>query len=344
MIRALIVDDSKTAREVIKDILASDPGIEVVGEAKNGQEALEKVSELRPDIITMDVIMPVKDGLEAVGEIMACKPTPILVLSSTAGDQEVNLAFKAIQLGALDVMAKPRGFTTWELPELKKELIAKVKLLARIKVISHPRGRKKRSDKLLRTRATDSAKIVAIGASTGGPQAIMTILKQLPADFPGGIFIVQHIASGFSKGFAQWLDQESRLKVKEAEQGEQIKPGMVLLAPTDLHLEVINERVNLTNSPPVNSCRPSADKLFASVAHCYGSKTIGIILTGMGKDGTKGIKEIKEKGGITIAQDEQSSVIFGMPKEAISLNVIDQVLPLSEIGRELIRQFNQPVV
>ncbi len=340
MIRALIVDDSKTAREVIRDILASDPGIKVVGEAKNGQEALEKVSELRPDIITMDVIMPVKDGLEAVGEIMAYKPTPILVLSSAAGDQEVNLAFKAIQLGALDVMAKPRGFTTWELPELKKELIAKVKLLARIKVISHPRGKKKRSEKLARTRAADSAKIVAIGASTGGPQAIMTILKQLPADFPGGISIVQHIASGFSKGFAQWLDQESRLKVKEAEQGEQIKPGTVLLAPTDLHLEIINERVNLTDSPPVNSCRPSADKLFSSVAQCYGSKTIGVILTGMGKDGTKGIKEIKERGGITIAQDEQSSVIFGMPKEAISLNVIDHVLPLSEIGKELIRQFS----
>ncbi len=337
MIRALVVDDSKTAREVIRDLLNSDPGIQVVGEAKDGQEALEKVSKLRPDIITMDMIMPVKDGLEAVEEIMAYQPTPILVLSSTAGDQKVNIAFKAIQLGALDVMAKPRGFTTQELPELKKELLGKVKLLARIKVISHPRGRKKKRERLPRTGAAASGKIVAIGASTGGPQAIMTILKELPADFPGGMFIVQHIAPGFLKGFAQWLDQESRLKVKEAEQGERIEPGTALLAPTDLHLEVINERVNLTDSPPLNSCRPSADKLFVSVAQCYGSKAIGVILTGMGKDGTKGIKEIREKGGITIAQDEQSSVVFGMPKSAISLNIIDQVLPLSEIGRELIR-------
>lgn len=338
MIRALIVDDSKTAREVIRDLLNSDPGIKVVGEARDGQEALEKVSELRPDIITMDVIMPVKDGLEAIEEIMAYQPTPILVFSSTVNDRKVNTAFKAIQLGALDVMAKPGGFTAEELTRVKKELIDKVKLLARIKVISHPRGRKKSRQKLPKITPAPSGKIVAIGASTGGPQAIMTILKELPADFPGGMFIVQHITSGFSKGFARWLSQESRLNVKEAEQGEQVDPGTVLVAPSNLHLEIINERVQLTDSPPVNSCRPSADKLFTSVARCYGNKAIGVILTGMGKDGTKGIKEIKENGGMTIAQDEQSSIIFGMPKSAISLNVIDWVLPLSEIGKELMRR------
>ena len=338
MIRALVVDDSKTAREVIRDLLNSDPGIEVIGEARDGQEALEKVSELRPDIITMDVIMPVKDGLEAIEEIMAYQPTPILVLSSTVNDRKVNTAFKAIQLGALDVMAKPGGFTTEGLMRVKKELIDKVKLLAGIKVISHPRGRKKSRQKLPKTTTAPSGKIVAIGASTGGPQAIMTILKELPADFPGGMFIVQHITSGFSKGFARWLSQESRLNVKEAEQGEPVDPGTVLVAPSDLHLEIIDERVQLTDSPLVNSCRPSADKLFTSVARCYGNKAIGVILTGMGKDGTKGIKEIKENGGVTIAQDEQSSTIFGMPKSAISLNVIDWVLPLSEIGKELMRR------
>ncbi|UCD83255.1 MAG: chemotaxis response regulator protein-glutamate methylesterase [Deltaproteobacteria bacterium] len=339
MIRALVVDDSKTAREVIRDILNSDPGIKVVGEARDGQEALDKVSELRPDIVTMDVIMPVKDGLEAVEEIMAYQPTPILVLSSTINDRNVNTAFKAIQLGALDVMAKPGGNAAEGLMEIKKDLIDKVKLLSGIKVISHPRGKRKRREKQLGVKATASGRVVAIGASTGGPQAIMTILKELPTDFSGGMFIVQHIASGFSKGFAQWLAQETRLNVKEAEQGEQVKPGMILVAPSDLHMEIIDEQVQLTDSPPVNSCRPSADKLFASIAQCYESKAIGIILTGMGRDGTKGIKDIKDNGGLTIAQDEQSSVVFGMPKSAISFNVIDRVLPLSEIGKELVKIF-----
>ncbi len=327
MIKVLLADDSPLVRAVLKDIFATTDDVQVVGEAANGLEAVELSKKLRPDLIIMDLLMPVLDGLAAIESIMSSSPTPILVLSGTLDDREVNCAFAAIKKGALDVMSKPDGDGLANPSVFGASIIEKVRLLARIRVIRRPvRHRELPAPVPL----AGGRKILAIGASTGGPKAVMGIVKQLPPDFRGTVLIVQHIASGFARGFAQWLDGECPLKVRLAVEGDLLKEGEVLVAPTDSHLMVIDGRARLSYGEPVNCCRPSVDVLFASLVP-RGEEVVGVLLTGMGRDGAQGLRSIREQGGATIVQDEQSCAVFGMPKAAISLEAADRILPLDAI-------------
>ena len=327
MIKVLLADDSPLVRAILKDIFATTDDVQIVGEAANGLEAVELSGKLRPDLIIMDLMMPVLDGLAAIESIMSSSPTPILVLSGTLDDREVNRAFAAIKKGALDVMSKPDGDGLANPSVFGASIIEKVRLLARIRVIRRPvRHRELPAPVPL----AGGRKILAIGASTGGPKAVMGIVKQLPPDFRGTVLIVQHIASGFARGFAQWLDGECPLKVRLAVEGDLLKEGEVLVAPTDSHLMVIDGRARLSYGEPVNCCRPSVDVLFASLVP-RGEEVVGVLLTGMGRDGAQGLRSIREQGGATIVQDEQSCAVFGMPKAAISLEAADRILPLDAI-------------
>ncbi len=341
MINVLVTDDSPLTRTVLRDIFRMAGDITVVGEAGNGSEAVAMAALLKPDLIVMDLMMPVMDGLEAIEEIMANSPTPILVLSATVDDREINRAFSAIKKGALDVMEKPEGASTDRNEEFARRLVDKVRLLARIKVIRHPR-RRAREDALpvISYRDVDRT-VLAIGASTGGPKAVMSIMKSLPAQFDAATFIVQHIAEGFTRGFAQWLDQESSIRVRLAADGDEAVRGTALVAPDDCHMVFEQGRIRLVHSEPVNCCRPSIDVFFNSLSAAFGARVVGVLLTGMGKDGAQGLLRIRERGGVTLVQDEQSCTVFGMPKAAISLDAVDEVLPLAGIPAAICRIFGQ---
>ena len=342
MIKVLLTDDSLLTREILKDIFRSTDDILVTGEAANGTEAVLMTERLNPDLIIMDLMMPVMDGLTAIEEIMARFPTPILVLSATLDDREVNNAFAAINRGALDVMDKPGGEEiNGSSGSFRATLVEKVRMLARIKVI---RRRPKTKPRFVpggtAPLPAGDRRVLAIGASTGGPQAVMSIVKSLPADFKATTFIVQHIASGFAGGFAQWLDRECRLPVRLAADGDEFKPGEVLVAPGDHHMVVRDGVVRLTDDMPVNCCRPSIDILFKSLAMELGTRVVGVLLSGMGKDGAQGFIHIKEQGGLTIAQDERSCAVFGMPRAAIAMNAVDLVVPLAGIPDTISKIFH----
>jgi len=359
MIRVLIADDSALVRELLKDMIADEPDLELIGEARDGQEAVEKVQALNPDIVTMDVLMPVMDGLEAVEQIMAYHPVPILVFSSAVSNREMNIAFVAISRGALDVMEKPAEAGTARYEEIRKDFVSKLRLLSRIPVISHLRGRHKRPKEAaplpptpLPARApapqptaavlgAPRRKVVAIGASTGGPKALVQIFRELPGDLPVPILLVQHIAPSFAEGLVEWLNRESKLQVKLAAEGQQLQPGNAYIAPTGRHLLVNAERLRLSDAEPVNSCRPSVDVLFRSVAESFGERALAVLLTGMGRDGADGMKLIHDRKGRTLVQDEGSSVIFGMPRAAIELKVVDEVLSLAEMAAGIVQSLGK---
>jgi len=335
MIRVLIADDSMLTRLVLKDLLAKDPEISVVAEVSDGSQAVAETGRLRPDLVIMDVLMPVMDGLEAVTEIMARCPTPILVLSANVDPTDSRSAFNAIQRGALDVMEKPQGVVTEAFEEIAARLIEKVKSLARVKVIHH--FRRQRPVIAVPAPPADGPRdILAIGASTGGPKAVMRLMKDLPPESKARVLIVQHIARGFAPGFAEWLDRESPFKVRLARDGDPLEAGVALVAPNNVHMEVRGDRICLADTPPVNCCRPSVDVLYRSLAgSALASSVVAVLLTGMGRDGADGMAELKRKGSYTIAQDEATSAVFGMPKAAIALGVVDQTLPLPEIPAAL---------
>jgi len=337
MIRILLADDSLLVRTVLRDALNAGGEMTVVGEAANGADAVSLSMALKPDIIIMDILMPLMDGLEATKTIMAQNPTPILILSSTVDEKDVKLAFTAIKKGALDVMEKPAISGTGSQADFFARLREKILLLARIKVIRHTQ----RPDRLKAIPPAKAAtrSILAIGASTGGPKAVMSIIKTLPQDFSGAIFIVQHISSGFAKGFAHWLDLESHIQVRLAETGDVPTVGTALVAPTDCQMILENGGVKIVDAPAVNCCRPSIDVFFESLALRRGSDTVGLLLTGMGRDGAHGLLQLKEHGALTIAQNEESCVVFGMPKAAIALRAADEVLPLETIPETVIKIF-----
>lgn len=338
MIKVLLADDSVLVRAVLKDIFHATSDIVVVGEAENGKEAVTLTERLKPDLVIMDIMMPVMDGLAALEIIMARFPTPILILSATMDDREVNYAFTAIKKGALDVMEKPRINGLEQGGAFSARIVEKARLLAKVKVIRRWPS-KKVAVELKPGYQRGERDILAIGASTGGPKAVMGIIKSLPEDFNAAVFIIQHIASGFARGFAQWLDHDSAIKVRLAVDGQEFKTGEALVAPNDCHMILDNGKVRLVQGEPVNCCRPSIDVFFNSLAEEEGARVVGLLLTGMGKDGAQGLHRIKEQGGVTIVQDEKSCVVFGMPKAAIALNAVDEVLPLPSIPEAISKIF-----
>lgn len=341
-IRILIADDSLLVREVLTEIFQNSPETSVVGRACNGQEAVELTLSLKPDLIILDLIMPVLDGLDAIEEIMATAPTPVLVLSAAVDEKEVDRAFAAIKRGALDVMEKPELHDPDSMQEFAARLLEKARLLSGIRVIRHPRRRSRPFvDERVET-AGSVPNILAIGASTGGPKAVMSVLKSLPPNFPGAVFVVQHIAHGFAAGFASWLDRECSIRVRLGADGDRYLPGEALVAPDGCHMTVCDGRIKLTDQAPVNCCRPSIDVFFSSLAQHSCEQVVSLLLSGMGKDGAQGLLQIKERGGTTLVQDEGSCAVFGMPKAAINLCAVDQVLPLERMPETISQLFPLP--
>jgi two-component system, chemotaxis family, protein-glutamate methylesterase/glutaminase len=330
-IKILLADDSSLVRRVLTDILHESKDIRVIGCACNGRDAVDLTLRLKPDLVIMDLVMPVMGGLEAIEEIMAGAPTPVLVLSAAVEATEVDRAFNAIKRGALDVMEKPAVDTPGALADFACRLVEKVRLLSGIRVIRHPRrsSRGQAVDKI--GVFGSSPNVLAIGASTGGPKAVMSLLKSLPADFQATVFIVQHISDGFAAGFASWLDRECAIPVMLAVDGAKYGPGEAVVAPDGSHMTVSDGRIRLSSDAPVNCCRPSIDVFFSSLALAPCDQVVSLLLSGMGKDGAQGLLRIKERGGTTIVQDELSCVVFGMPKAAINLQAANQVLSLDSM-------------
>jgi two-component system chemotaxis response regulator CheB len=339
MIKVLIVEDSQVVRDFLTYILSSDPAIQVIGTARDGAEAVQAVRDKKPDVVTMDVIMPKMDGFEATRLIMENTPTPIVIVSANWDPQEVDKTFRAMESGALAAIEKPVGVKHPHYKKLAQELIQTVKLMSEVKVIKR-RPRLKDSPDIPAVfpvgqiaPVISELKAVAIGASTGGPPAIKAILSGLPEDFSAPVLIVQHIAAGFVQGFTDWLAHSSGFPVKIAAPGEYPAPGCAYAAPDDVQMGIGNDgRIFLSKGAPENGLRPSVSCLFRSVAEGFGKNAAGVLLTGMGKDGAKELKLMKEKGAVTIAQDRESSVVYGMPGEAASLNAAAYILPPAKIA------------
>jgi two-component system chemotaxis response regulator CheB len=343
--RVLVIEDSLTIRRRIVEILAHDPDLEVVGDAGDGQRGIELCQSLRPDVVSLDMMLPVMSGLAVTEFIMAYCPTPILIVSSSTNRGELFKTYEALAAGAVDVLDKPTGQEldgAWE-----RNFLSRIKLLARIKVITHPRARleSRRPPVTLdgvvpaSVSSTNGLRAVAIGVSTGGPAAIREVLRSLSSSsFPIPILLVLHIGSVFAPAFAEWLDGQSPLRVAYARDGDplpRVGDARVLMAPPNRHLVLRQGTLRLTEDPERHSCRPAVDVLFESLAQELGPACIACLLTGMGKDGATGLLAIRQAGGRTIAQDESTSVVFGMPREAIRLGAAEHILPLQDIGRTL---------
>jgi len=335
-IRVLIVDDSGLVRDMIRDILESDPGIVVVGEATNGMEAIAKVTTLQPDIVTMDIEMPVMGGLEAIERIIAENPVPILVVTALTG---VRTAFAAVSKGALDVIEKPDISL-----ENVRNLIKKIRLLAKVDVAAHLQTMRKQSGPVAVKESASqggqsSGRIVAIAASTGGPQAIYRILAQLPAGFSVPIIITQHIAEGFTQGMVDWLNMGTPLKVVVAGHGDVLAPGHVYVNPAEHSMRITEQGMIILGSREAGQVyHPSCNVMLASVASAYRKGAIGLIMSGMGDDGVAGMQAIKAAGGVTLAQDAKSSVVYGMNRLGVERGHIGKVVALADIPAELMRR------
>ena len=342
-IRVLVVEDSLTARKHLVEILRADPELEVVAEAEDGKRAIELCRTLHPDVITLDMMLPFLSGVAVTEYVMAYSPTPILIVSSSTNRGELCKTYDALAAGAVDVFEKPTGNDpdgVWE-----RSFVSTVKIVSRIRVITHIRGKLASSARTLAHppsfETCDSAarkSVIAIGGSTGGPAAIVKILRKLPAGFPIPILLVIHIGDLFSTAFAEWLDGQSTLRVRCARDGEAL-PALgqagVIMAPSGFHLVVQSGKLRLTSDRERNSCRPSIDVLFESLAKEIGGETAACLLTGMGRDGAAGLLGLRHAGALTIAQDEASSVVFGMPREAIEMGAVDRVLALDQIAGAL---------
>jgi two-component system chemotaxis response regulator CheB len=341
--RVLVVEDSLTVRKRLVEVLSADPELEVVADVGDGKAAIELCQSLRPDVMTLDMMLPVMTGLAATEYIMAYCPTPILIVSASNNRGELFRTYEALSAGAVDVLEKPNGDEpegSWE-----SKLVAAVKLVAKIKVITHPRARLAAAPQVS-TQVSPPSEVesrgpiqcIAIGASTGGPGALVSVLRGLPANFPIPIVLVMHIGPLFANALAEWLDGQSPIRVSHALHGEalpRLGEGRVVMAPPDRHLVVQGGRLLLNDGPELHSCRPSVDVLFASVAQELGARAAGCLLTGMGRDGAEGLLAMRRAGGRTIAQDEASSVVFGMPREAALLGAAEQVLALEHVAQAL---------
>ena len=360
-IRVLIVDDSAFMRKVLQSIIAADPQLEVCGEARDGRDAVTQTEVLRPDVITMDINMPHMDGLQATEIIMSSNPRPIVVVSSESREgAEVTL--KSLDLGAIDFVAKPTGGIDLDMNSVKEELCRKLKVAAKVRVVRTATRSKLQQDIAAGAPRTEPLKsfeqslqenrsgsaaaaaapalsrgsgkfpIVVMAASTGGPATLMKLIPYFPKDFPGAVILVQHMPGSFTSQFSQQLQEVSQIRVKEAEAGEIMVAGQLYICPGSHHMRVSpTGRVSLDDGPRIGGYRPCADLTFDSAADYAGPMSIGIILTGMGNDGSKGVQTVKNVGGHVIAQDEATAVIFGMPQEAIKTGAVDQTLPIDAI-------------
>lgn len=347
-IRVLVVDDSALMRKMIPEILQRDPEIEVAGIAMDGLFALKKMRETRPDVVTLDIDMPRMDGIETLRRIMAEFGTPTIMVSSLS-KKDAELTFQALALGAFDYVTKPQDAISVHITEIAGDLIAKVKAafknpVARL-TMANARPAAPSPRKMTRPLPPGPAeRVLAIGISTGGPNALTYLLPRLPADFPAAVLIVQHMPAGFTEMFAARLNGLSSIEVKEAKDGDLVLPGRALIAPGNRHLKVkrlpLGAIAVLSDAAPVSGHRPSADVLFRSVAAEYGRNASGLIMTGMGADGADGIGEIRANGGVTVAQDEKSCIVFGMPKAAIERNHIMEVVSLDNLGGYLNNHFS----
>lgn len=339
MIRVLVVEDSPTARALLVGILSSDPAIEIAGTAQTGEEAVEAVKRIRPDIVTMDVHMPRMNGFDATRRIMETHPTPIVIVSA-ADDKDTTKAFQAIEAGALAILQKPFGPNHPEHERHAADLIRTVKMMSEVKVVRRwPRLRPAETPPVATVYteyqfrpAQTSIRLVAIGASTGGPPVLQTILAGLPKDFPVPVLIVQHIAAGFTHYFMEWLTQSSKLPIHLPTNGQRVLPGHVYVAPDGLQMAITADgRIQLVEAEAENGLRPSVSYLFRSVAKAYGAGGVGVLLTGMGRDGAWELKSMKEGGAVTIVQNRESSVVYGMPGEAERLGGASYILSPEEI-------------
>jgi two-component system chemotaxis response regulator CheB len=342
-IRVLVVDDSAVVRQILVSMLETVPGFQVVGQARDGEEAVRLTARLRPNVVTMDIRMPRLDGLEAIKQIMSTTPTPIVVVAASVYEPDLNIAFAAIEAGALTVVEKPRGITPEAYDAARDQLVTTIRLMSDVQVVTlRPDRRRPESPPAPQTGVEDATRapldtdLIAMAASTGGPGVLREIFHALPGDLSIPVVAVQHITPGFAQGFARWLDGETALQVAIAEDGERIKPGRVLIAPDDTHLTVAPGGIaRLDHSDPVRGQRPSATRLFNSVARTFGPAAVGVVLTGMGEDGADGLENLRQAGGHVIAQDEESCVVFGMPKAAIERGVVDRIMAPDKIASVL---------
>lgn len=353
-IKVLVVDDSSLVRQMISEMLKSDPNIEVVGTANDPYMARDKIKQLKPDVLTLDVEMPRMDGITFLGNLMRLHPMPVVMVSSLT-EKGADVTLQALALGAVDFVSKPKVDVAHELAQYAEEITAKVKMAARANVKAHDYGavnaaREKYSADAVLAKAAGvknfklTDQIIAIGASTGGTEAIKEVLRALPADTPG-IVITQHIPEAFSGPFAERMNRESAMVVCEASDGQHILAGHVYIAPGGRHLIVERSGARyvcrINDGPPVNRHRPSVDVLFRSVAQNAGRNALGVILTGMGDDGAVGMREMHDAGAFTIAQDEATSVVWGMPGEAVKRGGVDDILPLEKVAPRLTRLVQQ---
>jgi two-component system, chemotaxis family, protein-glutamate methylesterase/glutaminase len=338
VIRVLVVDDSAFVRQALSRILSADPGLEVVGTAADGVEAIEMVAALRPDVVTLDILMPRMDGLAALERIMATHPVPILLVS-TLTREGADVTLRGLELGALDFIDKS-SVDRMELLSLAPDLCARVRALAATRVRRHETPAAPDPPIAVKCGRRGTAEVVVIGTSTGGPPALSAIVPRLPASLRSAILVVQHMPAGFTKPLAERLAARSALPVREAVDGEPVAPGQVLIAPAGLHMKLRKHagrlRVALDEEPKTALHRPSIDVLMKSVARHYGPRALGVILTGMGADGVVGLRAIRAAGGRTLAQSEESCVVYGMPKAAADAGVVDRALPLEEIADEIV--------
>lgn len=344
-IKVLVVDDSAFMRRAITSMISSDPDLMVIGTARDGFEAIEQVLKLKPDVVTLDVEMPRMGGLETLRVLMVKSPLPVLMLSSltTEGAKET---MKALELGALDFVAKNLDDLSLNILKIEQEIVSKLKAIGRKRVKSLPNVPASPAAKelpIFSGSRLNSGKVtmVAIGVSTGGPKALQELLPLLPKDFPAAVLVVQHMPKGFTGPFAERLNQLAKMEIKEAEHGEVIRVGVGYIAPGGLHMRAVKKRVTevnieLSDQPADLLHRPSVDVMMTSVAQSYAGRCLGVIMTGMGQDGLEGIREMKKTGAKTLAQDEESCVVYGMPKAVVDAGLADKVVSLSSMAGEIV--------
>lgn len=337
MIKVLVVEDSPTVQELMKYILTSDDEIEVIGTASNGVEALKFLETVKPDVITMDINMPYMNGFKATERIMETNPVPVIMLTALFDTTDVEKTFEAIQAGAVTVIEKPVSIYHPNYKEVCNNIIKNVKLMSEIKVVRR-KFRKDISYKNAQCQSKSSnefvnKKIVAIGVSTGGPPILNNIFSKLKKDINVPILVVQHMTPGFINGLVEWLRQETKIPIHIAEDGQTILAGHIYFAPDDYHMEIgYNGKIALNKNDKINGLRPTVSYLFSSIANIYGRNSIGVLLSGMGRDGVEELKVLRDKGAITIAQDKESSVVYGMPGEAVKINAATYILSPEKIA------------